>query len=459
MQSTRPPKLQDQFRAAMRRLKYSPRTEDAYWGWIHRYVMFHDVRHPRELGPDEVNGFLSHLAVSSKVSASTQNQALAALMFLYERVLRQPLEGCNRFVRSKRSERVPTVLSTLEVARLLERMSGVTRLIAALLYGAGLRLMECCEIRVKDVDLASRLIVARGKGGHDRRTIVPKDLVRPLRNQVEVVRALHALDEQRGAGYVEIPDSLARKLPNASRELAWQWLFPAARTYVHAESGQTRRHHLHETVIQKAVRDAARAAGIEKRASCHTLRHSFATHLLGAGQDIRTIQELLGHRDVSTTMIYTHVLNRSGFGVRSPLDELPALSDESVGLLEGTVERTPTRRALPTSARSGRAPRLETPHVPDLQFDLDVEGVEEAAPAGEADGALAVNASRVPAHAKTATTDVGPARSGDPRWELELDLPPPSTLAERDDDDDGDGDKDEDQAEDDTDCSPTESPD
>ncbi|MCC6552397.1 MAG: integron integrase [Polyangiaceae bacterium] len=317
----RPPRLLDRVRDAIRTRRYSPRTEEAYSAWIRRFVLFHGRRHPRDLGPADVEAFLTHLATERHVSASTQNQALAAILFLYTHVLDLPLARHVDFTRAKRPERLPAVLTPNEVSALLDRMTGVPRLMASLLYGAGLRLLECAELRVKDLDLERREILVRdGKGRKDRITMLPLRLVSPLRDHLTATRAQHAADLAAGAGWVALPDALGRKYPNAGREWPWQGVFPATRPYRDRETGQLRRHHLHETVLQRAVREAALAAGLSRRASCHTLRHSFATHLLEAGYDIRTIQELLGHRDVSTTMISTHVLNRGGLAVRSPLD-------------------------------------------------------------------------------------------------------------------------------------------
>jgi len=320
----RPPRLLDRVRETIRARGYSPRTADAYCTWVRRFCVFHKLRHPRELGPPEIEAFLSHLANEEHVSASTQNQALAALLFLYAHVLSVPLERLGEFTRAKRPHRVPNVLTPAETGAVLEQMTGVPALMASLLYGAGLRLLECAHLRVKDLDFERLEIVVRdGKGRRDRVTMLPQGMVDPLREHLERVRAQHVADLAVGAGWVELPDALDRKLPNAPREWPWQWVFPATRTYVDPVSGRTRRHHLHETVLQRAMRAAVLAAGLSKRAGCHTLRHSFATSLLEAGYDIRTIQELLGHRDVATTMIYTHVLNRGGLGVRSPLDGVP----------------------------------------------------------------------------------------------------------------------------------------
>lgn len=319
----RSPKLLDLVRQALRLRHYSPRTERAYCGWIVRFVRFHGTRHPSELGAAEVEAFLEHLAQQRQVSAATQNQALAALLFLYHEVLAISLERQARFVRARRPERLPIVLAAHEVTMLLNQLKGPTHLMASLLYGSGLRLLECARLRVKDLDFSRReLRVHNGKGRKDRVAPLPASLVPPLREHLHLVRRQHDHDVRLGAGYVELPTALSLKYPRASREWIWQWVFPATRTYLHTATGQRRRHHLHETVLQRAVRQAALSAQLSKRVSCHTLRHSFATHLLEAGQDIRTIQELLGHRDLSTTMLYTHVLNRGPLGVTSPLDRL-----------------------------------------------------------------------------------------------------------------------------------------
>ncbi len=301
----------------------SPRTEEAYVGWVHRYVVFHGRRHPSLLGERAVTDFLTHLAVERHVSASTQNQALAALLFLYSRVLRQPLGALQTVVRAKKPARLPTVLTRDEVRLVISEMRGTTRLIALLLYGSGLRLTEALQIRVHDLDFERHVITVRsGKGGRDRVTVLPAKAATELRAHLLAVSRLHAADVRAGHGCVELPDALARKMPAAPRAWEWQWVFPATRLYVDRSTGEMRRHHLHDTVVQRAVHEAARRAGIARRVSCHTFRHSFATHLLEGGYDIRTIQELLGHRDVRVTMIYTHVLNRGGRTVNSPADAL-----------------------------------------------------------------------------------------------------------------------------------------
>lgn len=319
--SANPPRLLDRVRAVLRRKHYSLRTEEAYIGWILRFIVFHDKRHPQEMGLAEVEAFLTDLAVRLQVAASTQNQALSALLFLYAEVLGQPLEGPVSAVRAKRPERLPTVLMRDEAARVLDAMNGVHQLMAKLLYGSGLRLMECVRLRVKDVDFGRRQIVVRdGKGGKDRVTPLSDRLAEPLRDHLRRVQLLHERDLREGFGEAALPDAFARKSPNAGREWIWQYVFPAERRSSDPRSGVVRRHHVDESGLQKAVKRAAALAQITKRVTCHTFRHSFATHLLEDGYDIRTVQEVLGHRDVSTTMIYTHVLNRGGRGVRSPLD-------------------------------------------------------------------------------------------------------------------------------------------
>jgi len=318
-----PPRLLDQVRAAIRRRHFSRRTEEAYVLWTRRFVLFHGKRHPTEMGEREVTEFLSSLAIDRHVSASTQNQALAALLFLYEEVLGRKLDWLDRVIRAKAPKRLPVVLTRDEVRSILGRLHGPTGLMATLLYGAGLRLLECCRLRVKDIDFGRNEITVRaGKGNRDRRTMLPRSAKAALQGQLREAHAQHQADVASGAGWVELPFALDRKYPNAGREWPWQWVFPATRFYVDTETGQRRRHHLHESVLHRAFREAVLASGVAKAASPHTLRHSFATHLLDDGHDIRTVQELLGHRDVSTTMIYTHVLNRGGRGVLSPADRL-----------------------------------------------------------------------------------------------------------------------------------------
>ncbi len=315
------PRLLDQVRGRIRRLGMSLRTEEAYVGWIRRFILANGKRHPLDMGAREVEAFLTRLATHGHVAASTQNQALSALLFLYREVLQQNLPWLENVRRAKRPKRLPVVLSRDEVARLLAELNGVNWLMASLLYGAGLRLMECIRLRVKDVDFARREITVRqGKGGKDRRTMLPAISVEALQGQLAEVRRVHERDLSAGFGEVWLPNALARKYPHAAREWGWQYAFPASMRSVDPRSGEIHRHHLDETVLQRAVKRAVQRAGIAKPATCHTLRHSFATHLLEAGQDIRTIQELLGHKDVATTQIYTHVLNRGGHGVLSPLD-------------------------------------------------------------------------------------------------------------------------------------------
>jgi integron integrase len=313
--------LLETVREVLRTRRYSVRTEKSYIGWNRRFILFHGKRHPETMAELEIGAYLSHLATHARVTASTQNQALAALLFLYQQVLGRELDWLGDLVHAKRPAHLPVVLTRDEARATLAGLDGAPHLVAALLYGAGLRLLEALQLRVKDIDLQRReLTVRRGKGQKDRHTVLPGVLVEPIGEHLVRARAQHADDVARGAGFVALPDAVARKYPAAPREWAWQWVFPATRTYVDRETGQTRRHHLHETVIQRSVRTAARIAGIAKMVSPHTLRHSFATHLLESGYDIRTIQELLGHKDVSTTMIYTHVLNRGAGAVRSPLD-------------------------------------------------------------------------------------------------------------------------------------------
>ena len=316
-------KLLTEVRRALRVRGYSRRTEEAYIGWIRRFVISQGKRHPAEMGQAEVTAFLSTLASEARVSPSTQNQALASLLFLYGEVLKHPVGWMANLVRAQPRQRLPVVLTREEVRAILDRMSGIPQLVARFLYGTGLRLLEGLTLRVKDIDFAKGEIRIRaGKGGRDRITMLPMVLREDLARHLERVRAQHVRDVAAGAGWVQLPGALFRKYVSAGRDWAWQWVFPGSRILMDQASGQLGRQHLHETVIQRAFRAAVEASGIAKAAHCHTLRHSFATHLLESGYDIRTVQELLGHRDVSTTMIYTHVLNRGGLGVRSPVDAL-----------------------------------------------------------------------------------------------------------------------------------------
>jgi integron integrase len=317
------PKLLERLRHRLRTKHYSPRTERAYCQWVRRYVLYHERRHPATMGDAEIAAFLSHLATDRNVSASTQNQALQAILFLYRHVLNQPVGLLENIDRGKKARRLPVVLSVGEVRLVLEQMRGAQRLCAALMYGSGLRLLECMTLRIKDIDFDRREITVRsGKGGKDRRVPLPETVIPALQRQIELVRRQFEIDLKRGWTGAALPDALASKFPGAERDWRWQWIFPASRPYRDPGSGKLRRHHLHESGIQRALAAAVRIAGIPKRATCHSLRHSFATHLLETGSDVRTIQELLGHTDLRTTMIYTHVLNRGGMGVRSPMDRL-----------------------------------------------------------------------------------------------------------------------------------------
>ena len=310
-------------RDRMRRLGLAYRTEESYIAWMRRYIKHSAGRHPRELGADDVERFLTHLAAERRCAASTQNQALSAILFLYREVLKIELPWMENFQRAKRPQHLPIVLSEQEVLRVLSLLEGVPWLVASLLYGSGLRLLEALRLRVQDVMLSrNQLMVRHAKGGKDRRTILPKSLVQPLERQLERAKQVHHRDLEAGYGAVSLPFALARKYEGAERDWRWQFLFPASRRGVDPLDGSIKRHHLHESVIQRAMKTAVRASGVNTRASCHTLRHSFATHLLEAGQDIRTIQELLGHADLSTTQIYTHVANLGPGGVKSPLDRL-----------------------------------------------------------------------------------------------------------------------------------------
>lgn len=321
--TTNPPKLLDQVRDKLRVKYYSIRTEQTYVDWIKRYIFFHGKRHPKDMGAHDVEAFLTHLAVAGKVAASTQNQAKSALLFLYREVLEIQLPWLDNVTQAKVPKRLPVVLTVSEVQSVLSRLTGTHALIASLLYGGGMRLMEAVRLRVKDVEFARREIVVReGKGFKDRVTMLPEAVVVPLKAYLVKVKALHNEDLAQGFGDVYLPFALDKKYSNAGREWGWQYVFPFKNLSVDPRSGKKRRHHVDEKGVQRAVKQAVRDAGLVKLATPHTLRHSFATHLLQSGYDIRTVQELLGHSDVSTTMIYTHVLNRGGRGVESPLDQL-----------------------------------------------------------------------------------------------------------------------------------------
>ena len=321
---SRSPRLLDRVRVAIRRLHYSIRTEDAYVQWAKRFILFHGKRHPDDMGEPEIVAFLNHLAVEGQVAASTQNQALSALLFLYKVVLDRDLDWFSKdLVPAKRPERLPVVLTRDEVRAVMSHLDGVHRLAAGLMYGSGLRLMETLRLRVKDIDFGqNHLVVREGKGDKDRVTVLPATLVDALRLQIAAVCVLHRQDLADGYGRVHLPHALAIKYPDADRSPGWQYVFPSPKRAVDPRSGVIRRHHLAESAVQKMVKGAVRRAGLTKPASCHTFRHSFATHLLENGSDIRTVQELLGHADVRTTMIYTHVLQRGPMGVRSPADVL-----------------------------------------------------------------------------------------------------------------------------------------
>ncbi|KPK82551.1 MAG: integrase [Gemmatimonas sp. SM23_52] len=316
-------RLLDQVRRALRVRRYSQRTQDAYVSWVRRYVLFHGKQHPAELGAAQIAEFLTSLAEEDQVSASTQSQAASALIFLYKTVLGVDIAMVDGVVRAKVPRRLPVVLTRDEVRAVLERLTGRKRLVVMLLYGSGLRLLECMRLRVKDLDFGrGEIRLRQGKGAKDRITMLPVAVRPALAEHLAAAQERHQRDLEDGAGSVMLPDALERKYPTASREWAWQYVFPASRLWTDPGNGRRYRHHLHESAVQRAVKQAIREAGIAKHATCHTFRHSFATHLLEDGYDIRTVQELLGHRDLRTTMIYTHVLNRGGYGVRSPVDAL-----------------------------------------------------------------------------------------------------------------------------------------
>ena len=318
-----PPTLMERLSSAMKLRHLSPRTQESYRYWILDFILFHGKRHPLDMAEAEATQYLSHLAEHRNVSASTQNLALNAILFLYDALLRKPLGAIGAYTRAYRPKRIPFVLSVDEVHRVLQKLKGVNLLRAALLYGTGIRLIECLRLRVQDVDFdRSQIVVREGKGDKQRVTMLPRSLVDPLRSHLGNVRLVHQQDRNDGCGDVHLPDALAKKYPRAAGEWNWQYVFPASKRSCDPVTGRIGRHHVDESSVQRAVKEAMRTAGITKHASCHSLRHSLATHLLENGYDIRTVQELLGHRDVSTTMIYTHVLNQGGRGVRSPLDQL-----------------------------------------------------------------------------------------------------------------------------------------
>lgn len=314
-------KLLDEVRNSLRTQNYSYRTEKTYVNWIRKFILFHNKRHPREMGEKEINQFLTYLAVNQKVSASTQNQALSALLFLYKLILRKEIGWIGNLQRARKSKKIPVVFTKEEVKKVMLHLHGKCWLAAALMYGSGLRLMECMTLRIKDLDFSCRQITIRsGKGNKDRLTMLPGAAISPLKTHLIRVKTLHDKDLAEGFGSVRLPNALKRKFPNAHKEWRWQYVLPATTRYFDPEDKVHRRHHFHESAVQRAVKDAIDRASITKKGSCHTFRHSFATHLLESGQDIRTVQELLGHSDVRTTMVYTHVLNRGGMGVISPMD-------------------------------------------------------------------------------------------------------------------------------------------
>ncbi len=322
-QQKKPSKLLDQVRNIVRTKHYSIRTEQAYVTWIKRFILFHDKKHPKEMGAVEINRYLSHLANHDNVAVSTQNQALSALLFLYKEVLRQELDDLGTVIRAKKPKRLPVVLTPEEVRLILNQLSGVPWLMVSMLYGAGLRQMECLRLRVQDIDFEyNQIMVRSGKGDKDRLTMLPRVVKEPLRRHLDKVRMIYDDDLAQGFGSVYLPDALMKKYPNAGKEWGWQYIFPGSELSIDPRSGKKQRHHEGEWVLQRLVKEARLKSGLVKHISCHTFRHSFATHLLQAGYDIRTVQELLGHRDVKTTMIYTHVISQGGQGVRSPVDSL-----------------------------------------------------------------------------------------------------------------------------------------
>jgi len=322
-ETDRKPKLMDRLHEALRSRHYSRRTEQTYCHWVKRFIFFHKVRHPAEMAEPEINAFLIHLAVKEKVSASTQNQALSALLFLYRHVIGREVGDLGKVIRARKPKRLPVVMTRDEVKDVLSNLTDDKWLMSSLMYGAGLRLMECLRLRVQDIDFSRNEILVRdGKGAKDRITMLPESLKAPILEHLKKVKAIHEKDLSEGWGRVQMPDALDRKYPNAPKEWRWQWVFPQENRWSNPKTKEQGRHHIDESLVQKAVRDAVVTAGLTKHATCHTFRHSFATHLLEGGYDIRTVQELLGHSDVKTTMIYTHVLNRGPSGVHSPLDRL-----------------------------------------------------------------------------------------------------------------------------------------
>ncbi|MBC8180808.1 integron integrase [candidate division KSB1 bacterium] len=316
------PKLLDQVRAAIRTKHYSIRTEESYVSWVKRFILFHNKEHPKDLGEKEINEFLTHLAVKENVAASTQNQALCAIIFLYKHVLKIEIGDLGEMVWAKKPQKEPVVFTQLEAEKILDKLKGKYWIMAMFLYGSGLRLLECLRLRIKDIDFDYKSVTVRdGKGQKDRTTILADKIVDPLKKHIDNTKVLHEKDLANGYGSVYIPYALEKKYPTIEKEFGWQYLFPATKLSIDPRSGIKRRHHLDETVLQKAVKQAIRKTGITKHASCHTFRHSFATHLLQRGQDIRTVQELLGHSSVETTEIYTHILKRGGLGVKSPADD------------------------------------------------------------------------------------------------------------------------------------------